>query len=118
MPVYEYWCQYCLKKVDLYFPSLPQSPPVCPQCHNSLTRLFSSFSVPKTDKAIYENILSDSRLIRGMLRNDPKALAEWNKRMSRGGKPAPEYEETMERMERGEMPAPPTPTAPKKEETV
>ncbi len=104
MPIYEYWCHNCLKKVDLYFQRLPQSLPLCPQCDNPLTRLFSPFLVRKTDKAIYEDILSDSQLIKGMLRNDPKALAEWNRRMSRGEKPAPEYEEMVEKMERGEMP--------------
>ena len=116
MPVYEYWCHNCLRKVDLYFPSLPQSPPRCSQCDNALSRLFSTFSLRKTDKAIYEDILSDSRLIKGMLRNNPKALAEWNRRMSRGEKPAPEYEEMVTRMERGEMPTPTTPVAHKKEE--
>jgi hypothetical protein len=40
-----------------------------------------------------------------MMRNDPKAMAEWNKRMSGGEKTAPEYEEVIERMERGEWPA-------------
>lgn len=58
----------------------------------------------KADKAIYEDILSDSQLVKGMLRNDPKALAEWNKRMSRGEKPALEYEDMVGRMEKGEMP--------------
>jgi hypothetical protein len=32
-------------------------------------------------------------------------MAEWNKRMSGGEKPAPEYEEITDRMERGEWPA-------------
>ena len=58
----------------------------------------------KTDKDIYNDILSDSQLTRGMLKNDPRALAEWNKRMSRGEKVAPEYEETVDKMERGKMP--------------
>jgi hypothetical protein len=40
-----------------------------------------------------------------MLADDPKALAEWNRRMSQGEEVAPEYEETIERMEKGEMPA-------------
>jgi len=59
----------------------------------------------KTYKDIYEDILSDSQLTRGMLRNDPRALAEWNKRMSQGEKIAPEYQEMIERMEKGEMPS-------------
>jgi hypothetical protein len=39
-----------------------------------------------------------------MIRDDPRAIAEWNKRMSSGEKSAPEYEEITERMERGEWP--------------
>jgi len=59
----------------------------------------------KTYKDVYEDILSDRDLTRGMLRSDPRALAEWNRRMSGGEKVAPEYEEITERMERGEQPA-------------
>jgi hypothetical protein len=59
----------------------------------------------KTYKDVYEDILSDRELSQGMMRDDPRALAEWNKRMSQGEKVAPEYEEITERMERGEEPA-------------
>lgn len=106
MPIYEYWCHHCQSKVVLYFSNFPQSPPPCPRCgNNTLTRLFSTFAVQKTDKDIYEDILSDHQLVKGMLRNDPKALVEWNKRMSRGEKTAPEYEDMVGRMEKGEPPA-------------
>jgi hypothetical protein len=70
-------------------------------------RLFSSFTVRGGGyKEVYEDILSDRRLVDGMMRNDPRALAEWNKRMSRGmdEETAPEYQEMLERMEQGEMP--------------
>ena len=59
----------------------------------------------KTYKDVYEDILSDRELTQGMMRDDPRALAEWNRRMSQGEKVAPEYEEMTERMERGEQPA-------------
>jgi len=57
-------------------------------------------------KEIYDDILSDSRLMDGLTRNDPRALAEWNKKMSQGmdEETAPEYQEMLERMEHGEMP--------------
>ena len=58
----------------------------------------------KTDRDIYDDILSDSQLTNAMLSNDPRALVEWNKRMSRGEKVAPEYEEMIDKMESGEMP--------------
>ncbi len=104
MPLYEYRCQHCQHKVMLYHKTFTQSPSFCPHCnHNALQRLFSTFSVGKTDKELYDNILNDSQLTRGMMNNDPRALAEWNKRMSRGEAVAPEYEEMMDRMERGEF---------------
>jgi hypothetical protein len=59
----------------------------------------------KTYKDVYDDILSDRQLTQGMMRNDPRALSEWNKRMTGGEKATPEYEEIAERMERGEWPA-------------
>ena len=105
MPLYEYLCKNCKHKVMFYLPTFSQTLLHCPHCNsNMLQRLFSTFSVHKTDKGIYEDILNDSQLTGGMLNNDPRALAEWNKRMSRGEKVAPEYEEMVEKMEHGEMP--------------
>ncbi len=105
MPIYEYWCYNCQKRVSLLQIASSQTMPLCPQCGSSdLHRLFSTFAVRKTYRDIYEDILSDTRLTRGMLANDPRALAEWNKRISRDEPVAPEYQEMLERMERGEMP--------------
>ena len=107
MPLYEYLCRQCQRKVMLYLPTFSETSPPCPRCGNdTLHRLFSTFSVrSKTYKDTYEDILSDSHLTRGMLADDPRALAEWNRRMSQGEEVAPEYEEMIERMENGEMPA-------------
>ncbi|MBM4451327.1 MAG: zinc ribbon domain-containing protein [Chloroflexi bacterium] len=105
MPIYEYMCHGCQHKVTLYLQTHSTSPPPCPQCgNNTLDRVFSTFAVRKTHKDVYDSILSNNQLTRGMMRNDPKALAEWNRRMSQGEPVAPEYEETVERMDRGEMP--------------
>jgi len=80
-------------------------PPPCPCCGNSkLERIFSTFSVQKTYGDVYEDILSDRELTQGMMRDDPRALAEWNRRMTGGEKSPPEYEEITERMEKGEWP--------------
>jgi len=111
MPIYEYFCRQCQRKSTLYRASTSQAMLRCPKCgSDSLERRFSTFSVRTTYKDVYDNILSDSQLTRGMMGNDPKALAEWNKRMSQGEPPAPEYEEMIERMEAGEMPAGPAGT--------
>ncbi len=106
MPIYEYWCSFCRKKGSLYQQGFSSSPPSCPYCGSSkLERIFSTFSLHKTYKDIYEGILSDRELTQGMMHNEPRALAEWNKRMGGGEKAAPEYEEITQRMERGEWPA-------------
>jgi hypothetical protein len=42
-----------------------------------------------------------------MMADDPRALAEWNRRMGQGEEVAPEYEEMLGRMDKGEMPSEP-----------
>ena len=107
MPLYEYICGDCRSKATLYQPTYSQPAPVCPKCGaNTLQKIFSTFSVRKTYKDVYDDILTDNNLTRGMMNNDPRALLEWNKRMSQGEPVAPEYEEMVERMNMGEMPAP------------
>ena len=81
-----------------------------------MRRVFSTFSVRKTHRDVYEDILSDKKLTQGLLSNDPRALAEWNRRISQGEPVAPEYEETIDTLEHGEMPKMPPP--PKKEEST
>ncbi len=109
MPLYEYWCQQCQSKQTLYSPTFSDTIPHCPKCHkDALRRLLSTFSVrSKTYKDVYEDILSDSHLTRGMMADDPKALAEWNRRMSQGEEVAPEYEDMIGKMQKGEMPSEP-----------
>jgi putative FmdB family regulatory protein len=109
MPLYEYRCQQCQHKLILYSPTFSDSIPPCPRCGEAaLKRLLSTFSVrSKTYKDVYEDILSNSQLTRGMMADDPKALAEWNRKMSQGEEIAPEYEDMVGRMEKGEMPCEP-----------
>jgi putative FmdB family regulatory protein len=105
MPIYEYWCDSCRRTVSLYRQSFSVPPPPCPRCGNSeLKRIFSTFSVQKTYRDVYEDILSDRELTQGMMRDDPRAIVEWNRRMTGGEKARPEYEELTERMEGGEWP--------------
>jgi len=105
MPVYEYRCNSCRRKVSVFvrgFDTVPQV--VCDRCGGTdLTRLFSTFARVKTDKDVYDDILGDTQLVNRMMANDPSALVEWSRRMegsdlSRDS----EYGEAIQRMERGE----------------
>ena len=106
MPLYEYRCNNCRRRVTILVRGSFRSSIACPHCGNTeLERLFSKFSVRKPEEAVYEDILSDSQLVKGLEQSDPRALALWNKRMSQGTDEeiAPEYNEMLERMESGEM---------------
>lgn len=105
MPVYEYWCKKCRRKVSLYVKGFSGiADPTCPNCSGKeMTRLFSTFSMGRTDHDVYENILNDSDLVNRMMHNDPKAMLEWSRRMGgTEGEKEPEYQEMVERLERGE----------------
>jgi putative FmdB family regulatory protein len=106
MPVYEYWCSNCKRKVTLYIRGFSETPKaVCDTCGSeNLRRLFSTFAVHKTDMGVYDDILSDNRLVRGMMADDPRALAEWSRRMddTSPGEMAPEHREMLERLDKGE----------------
>ena len=105
MPIYEYRCHGCHRRVSILVRSPSESSITCPNCGSlELNRLFSAFSVRKSDQAVYEGILSDSQLVGGLENDDPRALAEWNKRMSRGEKVGPEYEEVLDNLEAGQWP--------------
>ncbi len=110
MPVYEYRCGDCERRVSLFSRGFETDPSAkCPQCGSSdLSRLFSSFKIGKGDtyyrKDFYEEILGDHQLVKGLERSDPRALAQWNKKMmsATGDEIAPEYEGFQERLESGE----------------
>ena len=108
MPLYEYYCDNCHRKVTILVRDVSRPSSVTCSCCGStkLNRLFSTFAVRKSDQDIYDDILSDHHLMRGLEGDDPRALAEWNKRMSRGEPVAPEYEEPLDRLKAGEMPKP------------
>ncbi len=110
MPVYEYRCENCKRKVSVFSRGFDPDPSTkCPRCGSpDLSRLFSTFRMGKGEtyyrKDFYEEILGDRQLVRGLESNDPKALAQWNKKMMQatGDDIAPEYEGFQERLEAGE----------------
>ena len=110
MPVYEYRCGNCKRRVSIFSRGFEIDPSAkCPQCGSAeLSRLFSSFRIGKGDtyyrKDFYEEILGDHQLVRGLESSDPRALAEWNRKMmnATGDDIAPEYEDFQDRLASGE----------------
>jgi len=112
MPLYEYRCAGCRRRVTILIREGVESLATCPECGSTeLERISFSFAVRRSDQSVYDDILSDNSLVHGLTQSDPRALAEWNKKMSQGTdhKVAPEYEDMLERMEAGEMPRPESP---------
>jgi len=106
MPVYEYRCNKCRRLVTQYVRGFADPPKaICSACGSEeLTRLFSRFTIGKTYRDFYDEILSDRELEQGMMANDPRALAKWSRKMdaAAGGEIGPEHEDMLERMENGE----------------
>jgi len=110
MPIYEYRCGNCRRRVSILVQGFEDPPSLeCPRCGGKeLTRLFSSFAIGKGESylrdGLYEDILSDSKLVRGLESNDPRALAEWSRRMSQatGEEMGPDHEDMLDKLEAGE----------------
>ena len=82
MPIYEYDCQGCHRRVSLLVRSfVAAGDPRCPRCGSAeLLRLMSRFATPKSEDARLEAAADPSQL--GDLdENDPASVARFVKRM-------------------------------------
>ncbi len=82
MPIYEYWCAHCRKRLEVFFLRIPETEgAACPLCKGrELRRLVSRFSSPKSEEARME-ALADPSNLSGLDENDPASMARWLKRM-------------------------------------
>jgi putative FmdB family regulatory protein len=109
MPIYEYRCNDCRKRVTVYwrsFSEIETTQPCCPTCGGEdLTRLISRVAVLKSEESRLEN-LADPSSLAGLDENDPKSMARWMRKMSRdmGEDLGPEFDEVVDRLEAGESP--------------
>ena len=108
MPIYEYRCNSCQRRVDVFIRDLSKhSNTTCTHSGSQdLNRIYSRFAVRrgKSDLSVYDDILSDSQLTQGLMNNDPRALAKWSRHMSHAADedPTPESEELLDRLDAGE----------------
>jgi putative FmdB family regulatory protein len=106
MPIYEYRCQGCRRRVSLFQRSMGSpAATACPRCGGALTRLVSRFAVVRSEEAALD-ALDDDSLLAGVDENDPRSVAAWARKMGSqfGEELGPEFDEAVDRMEAGEMP--------------
>ncbi|MBI4595982.1 MAG: zinc ribbon domain-containing protein [Candidatus Tectomicrobia bacterium] len=107
MPIYEYLCNSCYRKLTKFWRSMSTKEQVyCPKCGSQdLTRLISRVSVVKSEESRLE-ALADPSSLAGLDENDPRSLAKWMKKMGKetGEELGPEFYEMADRLESGENP--------------
>ncbi len=109
MPIYEYVCLDCRKRVNVFFRTFSEASDDaarCPICNGArLRRLVSRVAVLKSEESRMDD-LADSSLMSGLEQEDPRALASFMRRMSSEmGEPLDdEMSEMINRLEAGESP--------------
>jgi putative FmdB family regulatory protein len=109
MPIYEYYCQDCRRRVSLLWQSFADATsrePVCPRCQGkNLRRLISRVAVLRSEESRLDE-MADPGSLDGLDENDPKSLARWMRKMASetGEDLGPEFGEVVDRLESGEDP--------------
>lgn len=109
MPIYEYGCYDCRKRVNVFFRSFSEvetKQAACPRCGGTnLKRLVSKVAVLRSEESRLEN-LADPSSLTGLDENDPKSIGRWMRKMSgeMGEDLGSEFNEVVGRLEAGEDP--------------
>lgn len=109
MPIYEYTCQDCRRRVSLLWRSFADAETreaLCPRCGGAhLSRLISRVAVLRSEESRLDN-LADPSSLDGLDENDPKSLARFMRKMASetGEDLGPEFSEVVDRLEAGEDP--------------
>lgn len=109
MPIYEYVCLDCRRRVTLFFRTLSEAEkatPTCPRCGSTrLVRRISRVAVVRSEESRLESMM-DTDFLAGLDENDPRSLARFMRRMSEelGEDLGDEFEEVVDRLEAGESP--------------
>ncbi len=83
MPIYEYVCLKCRRKMSFLVMSPSSFRPVCKGCNSTeLEQLFSRFATPKSEEQRLES-LADPSSFSGLDENDPGSVARWMKKMGK-----------------------------------
>lgn len=82
MPIYEYECRGCRRRVSVFLRSIAAAAEAeCPRCGSrELTRLMSRFATVKSEEARLD-ALEDTASLGDVDENDPRSVARFMKRM-------------------------------------
>jgi putative FmdB family regulatory protein len=99
VPIYEYHCQDCRRRVSLLVRSISKpGVPICPRCGGKrLERLMSRFTRVRSEEDRLDT-LADPSALGGLDENDPKSVARWAKKMGKemGEDLGEDFDEVME----------------------
>lgn len=105
MPIYEYRCEDCGRRVALLIRRPDQEgEAACPRCGSRrLSRLWSRFAIARSEESRLER-LADEASLAGLDENDPRSVARWVKRMGQelGEDMGEDFEQALEEMEQEE----------------
>jgi putative FmdB family regulatory protein len=84
VPIYEYHCPDCRRRVSLLVRSISNPGiPVCPRCGGRhLERLMSRFTRVRSEESRLD-ALADPGALGDLDENDPKSVARWAKKMGK-----------------------------------
>jgi putative FmdB family regulatory protein len=107
MPNYEYRCQNCRRRFDIFmsYQEYGTRSVTCPHCQSdNVRRKIGRVRVARSDESRLEN-LADPSSMEG-LDEDPRALGRMMRQMSSemGEEMGPEFNEVVSRLERGQAP--------------
>lgn len=109
MPIYEYRCRKCHRRVSVLlrsFGDVASARPTCTYCgHDELDRLVSRVAVLRSEEAHLDSLAESSNL--GDLdEQDPRSIGRWMKKMSgeTGEDPGDDFREVVDRLESGQSP--------------
>jgi putative FmdB family regulatory protein len=110
MPIYEYRCTDCKKKVSVFFRSfsaVDQEQARCPICNGThLTKMVSKVRVLRGGVSTGGDDSFDDSMLDDLNENDPRSLGRMMRRMAdeTGEDMGPEFGEVIQRLEKGEDP--------------
>ena len=110
MPIYEYYCYDCKRRVSVLFRTMAEADAgasSCPDCAGQrLRRLMSRLRVLRSEENRIESMADDPALLAGLEKEDPQALAHFMRKISdETGEPLDaEMTEVMDRLDSGESP--------------